>query len=140
MKKLSLLVLLIVVGLMGCSSDETQNYSFTSTSTNWDGEIQIEQGPINAENEDNAVILAEYTGNNSEALADETILMTIFIPGGSVVKDYKGLPEDNVLEFDYSQSDFLGTIEQVDPLEIQIAWQENGEEITESLFFEHNEE
>ncbi|MFD1030779.1 hypothetical protein [Metaplanococcus flavidus] len=104
MKKLSVLILLLVMVLMGCSSDETQNYSLTSTSDNWDGEIQIEEGPINSENEDVAIIMAEYTGDNSEALADETILMTIFIPDGSVVKDYKGLPEDNILEFDYSQS------------------------------------
>lgn len=140
MKKFSILFLLLVMGLMGCSNDETQNYSFTSMSDKWEGTIQIEESRINSENEEIAVLKAEYTGNNSETLADETITISVIETGGSISREYEGLPEDGELEFDLSNSNLLGKLKTYDQLEVQISWQENDEGITESLFFEYNEE
>lgn len=63
--------------------------------------FKIEEGVVNSENEDIAILKAEYTENNSEALTEETITIFINETGGVTSRDYEGLPEDGVLEFDF---------------------------------------
>lgn len=135
MKKLLGVIILITLVFSGCGEDEKEKLVFTSVSSNWKSDIQMELGKVNTENEEKTTLTVEYTGENIDQLKKETITIALMEPEGGMSQDFNGLPSSGILKMNLSDSNVYGKLNLYDKLEIQIRWKENGQDFIESLYF-----
>lgn len=135
MKKLVGVIILIAIFLIGCSEDEKEKLIFTSVSSNWQSDIQMELGKVNTDEEEKTELTVKYTGENLDELENTTITIALMEPEGGMSQDFNGLPSSGILKMNLSDSNVYGKLKTYDRLEIQIRWKENGEDVIESLYF-----
>lgn len=135
MKKLVGVIILIAIFLIGCSEDEKEKLIFTSVSSNWQSDIQMELGKVNTDEEEKTELTVVYTGENLDELENTTITIALMEPEGGMSQDFNGLPSSGILKMNLSDSNVYGKLKTYDRLEIQIRWKENGEDVIESLYF-----
>lgn len=124
--------LIIVLGLVfsGCSERE-ESQTYQASFQNWEGEITLN----GTESTEDARLVATYTGENADQLADSTIKLSFIQLDGGLSKEFDGLPSDGKLIYELSNEELLEKFESYSPVTVHIQWTDGDAVVIETLQF-----
>ncbi|PJK15966.1 hypothetical protein CQS04_12085 [Chryseomicrobium excrementi] len=131
MKKWFGSIMIFCLLLSGCGGPEQETQVYKAGIRDWAGEITLH----GEESEDDAKLVATYTGENADQLTDAMNKLSFIQLDGELSKEFDGLPSDGKLIYKLSNDDLIEKFESYNPVAVHVQWTEGDAVVIESLQF-----
>lgn len=135
MKKGLGVVIVLGLFLSGCSEPKQETQTYKASFQSWEGEITL----YDTESTEDAKLIATYTGENADQLADSTIKLSFIQLDGELSKEFDGLPSDGKLTYELSNEELLEKFESYSPVTVHIQWTDGDAVVIETLQFSNDD-